>query len=267
MFALDGFGDAHGIAGLVDVEGRLVVHDHGLRGVHVQGVLTALQQGVLGVDVFHLALGALAGDILHHHHVAGLAHGEIGLGGHHQAEGLQRVDGLELTLAVLEDDLPEVGGPAFGGDAPQHIGQVLAAEGGGRGHVLELGGDAGASGFALDLGHACRPGQQDGALEVDLGGGLQLAIVDGLGRVLDHGHPVQGHRARGVGSVGSDVGGGDLGLHDQGGHGERNGLPEFHVATSWLVDGSRQFRISAGCRHDAGPCGDDGVRAGAASSG
>ena len=191
--------DAHGVAGFEQLQRSLLVDaEDCVLNVRVGGrVRAAGDEFVVGFDV--LGRGSADGGALHHNHVAGLAHGEIGLGGHDHSEGLQVGERFDVSVAVvIEREFAEVDGASLRARQPRERRSDI------RGRTWwhlrgpdEFGVDFKVRLLAFHLGFARGALQQIGALKVDLGRSTLQAVVRGLGGARYGGRG--GLRRRGVG--------------------------------------------------------------------
>jgi hypothetical protein len=145
-----------------------------------RGIGAARNEFVARVNV--LGCGSADGGALHHDHVAGLRHGEVGLGGDNHSERLKVREGFDVRIAVvIERQFAEVDGASFGRDGPENVGQELESELGSVFESGELGFNCKVGLFAFDLGFARGPLEEIGAAEIDLAGATLQAIVHRLG--------------------------------------------------------------------------------------
>ena len=147
----------------------------------VPDILSALQQLILGIHLLDGAGGVIAQEVLGHHHVAWLSHGEVRLGGNDEAERLEFRSGEQLGMIAFKDDFAQIGGAAFGRDGPQYIRHVFRPELAGGGHMVEPGIDFRGTHLAIDAGFASGRGHHFGTAKIDVRGSGAMVIVDGLG--------------------------------------------------------------------------------------
>ena len=197
VFGAGEAGDFDRVLGFGELEGSLGIGLDRLILAAVHDVLAALQQFELGVDLLDGAGGVVAHEVLGYDDVAGLGHGEVGLGGDDQAEGLQVGGGQKLGVVAVERQFAEINGAPFGSDAPQHEGHVFGAELVGRRHVVQVSLDLSGPHLALDFGFAFGGRHEFGAAEIDVGGTGSMVVIDGLGGAGNHRDPENRGRATG----------------------------------------------------------------------
>jgi hypothetical protein len=195
LFRAGGFDDPQGVARFEQAEGNPGIRRLALEALN-GGVLPALEQIELGVNLLDAADGVGPHDVLDHHDVARPRDREIRLGGHDEREGLQLLGDIHLALLAAQQHLAQIVGAALGGDGPQHVGEEFGAETGRRLELIELRLDADGAALALDSGLATSLREQHRAPETDFRGPAQVTIIDGLGGAHHQGEAVQ--RARGL---------------------------------------------------------------------
>ncbi len=190
--------DADGVARFEQFQRSLAVDaEDGVLNVRVgRGVGAASDEFVLGFDV--LGGGAADRRAFGDDHVAGLAHGEVRLGGNDHAEALQVGEGLDLRVAVMiKREFAKVDRASLGRNGPENVGQIFEAELGGIFEAFEPGFDLEIGLLAFDLRFAGGALHQVAAVEVDASRSALQAIV----------HRFGGARHGGRGGCGRDGGG------------------------------------------------------------
>ena len=87
---------------------------------------------------------------------------------------------VTFTCALLDESTttsPEIPGPPFRRNGPQHIGQVFAPKARGRFQVLEFRVDRHAAALALHNGRAFHVRKQNSALKVERRGAAPMLVV------------------------------------------------------------------------------------------
>src|ERR1019366_5588897 len=155
-------------------------------------ILPALQQFVLGVDLFDLTYRIGTNYVFHHDQVARRRDREVRFGGDHQPEHLQLGAYVELALGSIQQHFTEVRSAALGGDGPQHVGEVFRTILGRRLQAIEFYFDLDVALLALDFGLATSAWQQLGSAEIDLRGTAAVSITDRFGGPRGHGDAIDG---------------------------------------------------------------------------
>src|ERR1044071_757081 len=124
-----------------------------LLGRNIDRVLTALKNIKLGVNGLFESFGFLPKNVLRNDLVTRANHGIIGLRGDNQSESLQIRGDIDLAFATLAwKEFPEIDGPAFRGNRPQYISEVLAPKAAGGLQMCEFCADRKTSSFPVHFG-------------------------------------------------------------------------------------------------------------------
>ena len=197
LFCACGVGDLNRIHSLVEFQGRALITGDGMQhGVAAGSFLIgpARKQRVMGIhlldDTFRLIVDH---EILHDDHVTGHGDCVVRLGRNNQTEGLE-VGGhgdLVLVFGAGGKYLAEVNGPAFRGNSPQDVGQILHTEAISRRQTLEFSVDHGPAALALNFGGAFGGGEKTRALETDFCGAAAIEVVDRGDITPDYLQPIE----------------------------------------------------------------------------
>jgi hypothetical protein len=99
---------------------------------------------------------------------------------------------VQLAIGSIQKDFAEVGGAAFRGNRPHHIGEVFGPVCGGWLKLAEFHFDFDVALFALDLGFTVGLRQERRAAKIDFGGAAAIVVADRLGGPLDYRDTVDG---------------------------------------------------------------------------
>ena len=160
-------------------------------GALVHQIRTALQELVLRLHGLDLASGVVADHVFHDHDVAGLGHGEVGLGRHDQCERLQLGRHLDARVVIVDLHFAEIRCASFRRDRPEHVGEVFVAELPGGFHLVEARVDLDVALFAGDLRETSRLRQERSADQIDSRLTAARPIVDRGCCAANHGHAKQ----------------------------------------------------------------------------
>ena len=184
-------GDTHGIACFEEFEREFGIEYNRVEVIAGGDVAAPIDEFILRIHGFAGSDRVGPNHIFCDHNVAGAAHRIVRFRGHDKRKGLQVCRDVQLAAMVIaHQHFAHVYGPAFGGNRPHDVGEILGAKRGGFIEALEFNFDFHGATLARYLRFTGRARHQVGTLEIYLCGATAVRIFHGTRRAADHVHAV-----------------------------------------------------------------------------